>query len=160
MSCNCNCNRKNGSDVNDFITLVPGGTAADATYIVGLTHYTCGNKKMLLADTLHPVKAELTATPVGTPIDLGDGNYLQECVFSGTVTYKPCGCCKPETEYITYRDYLPCSAATSPTLTVGTVVASPKPITYYVSNGCECCQQTKPCTNQIAITTSVNVTTA
>jgi hypothetical protein len=40
------------------------------------------------------------------------------------------------------------------------VAASPKPITYYQNNGCGCCQGTYPCTNRIAITTSINVTTA
>ena len=37
MNCKCRC--KNGSDVLDFLTSVPGGTAADATYEIGLTHY-------------------------------------------------------------------------------------------------------------------------
>jgi hypothetical protein len=38
------------------------------------------------------------------------------------------------------------------------VAASPKPITYYQNNGCGCCQGTRPCTNQIALTTSIEVT--
>ena len=43
---------------------------------------------------------------------------------------------------------------------IDTVVASPKPITYYQNNGCGCCAGTYPSTNQIAITTSINVATA
>ncbi len=164
MACNCNCNCKNGNDKKDFLTPFPGNTPADSTYILGLTHFTCCNRKMALADTEHPVKAELTVTPVGTPIYVGtDGNdsYCQECLIRGTVTYCPCGSCSPQTEYIYHRECLPCSSATTPTITVGTVAASPKPINVYVNNGCcGCCQQTKPCTNQIAITTSLNVTTA
>lgn len=70
---NCNCNCKNGQDVLDFLTSVPGGTAANATYQLGLTHFTCGNRKMLVADPTHPVISQLAATPVGTPIDLGNG---------------------------------------------------------------------------------------
>ena len=59
---NCNCNCKNGQDALDFLTSVPGGTAADATYQLGLTHYTCGGRKMTLADPTHPVVSQLTAT--------------------------------------------------------------------------------------------------
>ena len=63
-------------------------------------------------------------------------------------------------QYVSKRMCLPCSSATSPTLTIGKVSASPKPITVYLNNGCcGCCQSTKPCTNQIAITTSINVAT-
>ena len=40
----------------------------------------------------------------------------------------------------------------------GEVKASPKPIKYYINNGCGCCQGTRPCTNQIALNTSIQVT--
>lgn len=157
----CNCSYRNGQDVLDFLTPAPGGTATDATYIVGLTHNTCGGRNMLLNDATHPVIAELTATAVGAPIDLGNGTLCQECQIAGTVTYCPCNSCSPQVEYVSKCVCLPCGAATSPTLTIGTVAASPKPVTVYVSNGCcGCCQQTKPCTKQIAITTSINVTPA
>ena len=156
----CNCNVRNGADVQDFLVSVPGGTAANATYQIGLTHYTCGNRKMSLNDQTHPVVANLTATPIGSPIDVGNGSYCQECLIAGTVTYCPCNSCSPQTEYVSKRICLPCSTATSPTLTIGTVVASPKPIMVYVNGGCGCCQQATPCTNQIAITTSINVTPA
>lgn len=159
MKCNCIC--KNGSDVKDFLLPAPGGTEANSTYVLGLTHYTCGGRNMLLADSTHPVIAQLTATPVGSPIDLGNGVLCQECQISGTVTYCPCNSCSPEVEYVSQRVCLPCSEATSPTITIGTVQASPKPITVYVNNGCcGCCQSVKPCTNQIAITTSINVVPA
>ena len=103
-------------------------------YALGLTHYTCGNMKMAVNDPAHPVQCNLTIEPVGQPIDLGNGIYGQEFLIAGTVTYCPCGGCK------------------------GEVNASPKPITYYVNNGCGCCRAQKPCTNQIAITTSIEVT--
>ena len=158
MNNKCNLN---GTDVLDFLTSVPGGTEASATYQIGLTHYSCCNRQMLLNDPTHPVIASLTATPVGVPIDLGNGTLCQECQIAGTVTYRPCNACSPQTEYVSQRVCLPCSEATSPTLTIGTVAASPKPITVYVNNGCcGCCAQTKPCSNQIAITTSINVTPA
>lgn len=153
---NCNCNCRNGSDIQDFLVSVAGGTAANANYILGLTHFTCGNKKMAVADTVHPVKADLTATPVGLPVSVGNGAFCIECLISGTVTYKPCNCCEPRTEYVSHQVCVPCSSAVVPTVTIGDVVASPKPITYYQG----CCQGTYPCTNRIALTTSINVTTA
>ena len=154
------CNCKNGTDDLDFLIPVAGGTETDATYTIGLTHYTCGGRNMLLADPTHPVIAELTATPIGTPIDTDNGAFCQECIVAGTVTYRPCNSCSPRVEYVSKRMCLPCSSATSPTLTIGKVSASPKPITVYLNNGCcGCCQSTKPCTNQIAITTSINVAT-
>ena len=131
MACNC----KNGTDQPDFLTPVPGGTPANATYQLGLTHYTCGCRKMLLADPTHPVIAELTVTPIGTPIDLGNDTFCQECVIAGTVTYCPCNSCSPRVEYVSHRECLPCSSDAVPTITVGTVAASPKPIKVYVNNG-------------------------
>jgi len=150
---------KNGTDVQDFLLPFPGGTAAGATYVLGLTHTTCGGRKMLLADTAHPVVANLTAKAVGTPVDVGNGIFCQECQIAGTVTYKPCGSCEPRTEYVSYQCCLPCSSTTSPTLTIGEVAASPKPITVYQNTPCGCCQSTLACTNQIALTTSINVAT-
>lgn len=158
--CNCNCNQRNGSDVQDFLVSFPGGTPAAAAYELGLTHYTCGGRKLLVSDALHPVIAQLEAIPIGTPIDLGDGYFCQECQIAGTVTYKPCGCCEPRTEYVSLQLCLPCSSAVSPKIGIGEVVASPKAITYYQNNGCGCCQGTYQSTNQITITTSISVATA
>ena len=154
---NCNCNCKNGSDVQDF--LLSSETAG--VYILGLTHYTCGGRKLSLADATHPVIATLEATPIGQPQDVGNGVFCQECLVAGTVTYKGCCGCEPRTEFVTYQCCLPCSSATQPKIAIETVVASPKAITYYVNNGCcGCCQGTYSCTNQIALTTSIAVTAA
>ena len=112
MNCNCNC--KNGQDNLDFLVPYPGGTPADATYEIGLTHFTCCHRNMQLADPLHPVIAQLTATPVGAPIDLGNDAFCQEVQLAGTVTYCPCNSCSPQTEYVSKRICLPCSATTSP----------------------------------------------
>ena len=156
----CNCNYRNGSDNQDFLVSVPGGTDADATYIIGLTHNTCGGRKMLVADATHPVTANLEAVAIGAPVNVGNGALCQECVIAGTVTYKACGACEPRTEYVSTQCCLPCSSTTTPNVALGEVVASPKPITYYQQSGCGCCQGTYPWTNQIAITTSINVTPA
>ena len=101
-----------------------------------------------------PVEAQAA----GTPISLGNGIYCQEFTVFGTVTYCPCGSCRPEEEYVTLQDCITTTSATQPKLALGEVNASPKPITYYMNNGCGCCRATKACTNQIAITTSIEVT--
>lgn len=150
----CNCNCKNGSDELDF--LISSETAG--VYLLGLTHYTCGRKKMLVQDAVHPVISQLNVSPIGNPVDVGNGIYCQECQIAGTVTYKGCGCCEPRTEYVSYQVCLPCTSATQPKLGIGEVVASPKAISYYMNNGCGCCTGTYPCTNMITLTTSIEVT--
>lgn len=149
MACNCN----NGKTFADSPSLIPGGTAADASYLIALDHYTCGNRK-LCTQEVFPVTADLKATALGSPVDVGNGAYCQEVLISGTCTYMPftCGCqCNvcPRTENIYCVICVPCSSATTPTLTIGNSVASPTKV--------QPCQNT---TNCIAITTSLNVATA
>lgn len=147
MSCN-----QNGKTLVEYLTPVPGGTATDASYLLALDHFTCGNRK-LCAQEIFPVTADLKFTPLGTPVDIGNGTYCQEVLCSGTVTYMPyvcgcqCGVC-PRTENIYCTFCVPCSAATTPTLTAGTAVASPTNV--------QPCQNV---TNAIAITCTVNVAT-
>ena len=146
-----NCNN-NGKTLVVSLTTVPGGTAANANYLLALDHYTCGNRKLCVQEVF-PVTADLKATPLGAPVSVGNGSYCQEVLVSGTVTYMPyqCGCqCNicPRTENIYCTICVPCSSAATPTLAVGTSVASPTNV--------------KPCdniTNCIAITTTINVTT-
>lgn len=153
MSCN---NGKNGSDVLDFITLVAGGTAENSTYQIGLTHYTCGCRKVSINDNTHPVIGTLNATVVNEPQDLGNGTYCCEVLLAGTVTYKQCGCCSPKTDYVSIVRCLPCASDAIPTIKVGEVVCSPEPIPFYSGN---CCQGSLAGTNKIAITTSLNIST-
>ena len=148
MACNCN----NGKTFVVSLTTIPGGTAADASYLLQLDHYTCGNRK-LCTQEVFPVTADLKATSLGLPVDVGNGSYCQEVLISGTCTYMPfvcgcqCGVC-PRTENIYCTICVPCSAATTPTLAVGTSVASPTNV--------QPCQNT---TNCIAVTTTLNVAT-
>ena len=101
--------------------------------------------------------ADLKVTPLGAPIATPVGGtevYCQEVLISGTCTYMPykCGCqCNvcPQTDNIYCTLCVPCSAATTPTLTIGTAVASP-------TNVQPCCNVT----NCVAITTTLNVATA
>lgn len=147
-----NCNN-NGKTLVVSLTTIPGGTAADANYLLQLDHYTCGNRK-LCTQEMFPVTADLKATAIGQPVNVGNGSYCQEVLISGSVTYMPyvCGCnCNvcPRSENIYCSVCVPCSAATSPTLAIGESVATP-------TGAQPCCN----ITNAIAITTSLNVTTA
>ncbi len=149
MSCNCN----NGRTELVSLTTVPGGTAANADYLLALDHYTCGNRK-LCTQEVFPITADLKFTVLGTPVDVGNATFCCEVLVSGTVTYQPfvCGCqCNvcPRTDNIYTTLCVPCSSAAVPTLTAGTAVCSP-------TNVKPCCNVT----NAIAITTTLNVTTA
>ena len=146
-----NCNN-NGKTFVVSLTTVPGGTAADASYLLQLDHYTCGNRK-LCTQEIFPVTADLKATAIGTPVDVGNSTFCQEVLISGTCTYMPytCGCnCNvcPRTDNIYCTICVPCSAATTPTLAIGTSQASP-------TGAQPCCNVT----NCVAITTTLNVTT-
>lgn len=153
MSCNC----KNGTTEIDFLTLVSGGTAENATYQLALTHYTCGNRK-ICATGYFPVSANLQYRVLGTPQSLGNGTYCCDVLVTGTCTYMPykCGCnqqcpCNqcPISENIYFSMCIPCSSSAVPTITGGDVVATPTNLT-------DCCSVT----NAIGISTSFNVTTA
>lgn len=145
------CN--NGKTLVEYLTPVAGGTAENATYLLLLDHYTCGNRK-LCTQEVFPVAADLNAKALGAPVSVGNNAYCQEVLISGTCTYMPysCGCqCNvcPRTENIYCVICVPCSSAVTPTLTIGTSVASPTDVR-------PCCNVT----NAIAITTTLNVTTA
>ena len=150
MACN-----NNGKTFVVSLTTVPGGTAANANYLLALDHYTCGNRKLCSQGEVFPVTADLKATAIGAPVDVGNGTFCQEVLISGTCTYMPyrCGCqCQcgvcPVTDNIYCTICVPCSSAVTPTLAIGNSVASPTNV--------------QPCnniTNCMAITTTLNVTT-
>lgn len=151
MACNC----KNGTTEIDFLTLVPGGTATDATYQLSLTHYTCGNRK-ICATGFFPVTANLDYKVLGTPQSVGNDTYCCDVLCTGTCTYMPYRCgsqCQcnqcPVTDNIYFTLCVPCSSAVAPTITAGTTVATPTNLT-------DCCN----ITNAVGISTSFNVATA
>ena len=146
-----NCNN-NGKTLVEYLTPVPGGTAANATYLLALDHFTCGNKKLCINEA-YLVDADVKFKAIGSPVSVGNGSFCQEVQVSGTCSYMPykcgcqCGVC-PVTENIFCTICVPCSSAVSPTLTAGEAVASP-------TNVQPCCS----ITNAIAITTTLNVAT-
>ena len=145
-----NCNN-NGKTFVVSLTTVPGGTAANADYLLALDHYTCGNRK-LCTQEVFPVSAELNAYPLGQPVDVGNGVFCQEVLIKGNVTFMPykCGCqCCPQEDKIYTTICVPCSSNVTPKVGIETSVASP-------TNVQPCCNVT----NCIAITTTINVATA
>lgn len=143
MSCN------NGKTNVVSLTTIPGGTAANASYLLQLEHFLCGNRKLCINDA-YPLVSDLKFTPVGTPVSVGNGAYCCEVAVTGTVTYMPyaCGCGCARQDQVFCSICVPCSAATVPTITGGTAVVAP-------TNVQPCCN----ITNAVAITTSLNVTT-
>lgn len=146
------CNNYNGQTFVNTLTPAPGATAENATYVVDLTHYTCGNRK-ICANGAYPVTADLNFKASGLPQSVGNETYVQDVLITGTCTYMPykngqsnCGCNCPVTENIWAVVSVPVSAATAPTITAGDTLASP-------TNLRDCCSLT----NAVSLVCSFNV---
>ena len=88
---------KNGSTEVNFLTPFAGATATSASYLLQLTHFTCGNKQMCLnnADDL-PVVSNLNLQQVGSIQQLGEDTYCCDVRCICDLTYQQiCGnsCC-------------------------------------------------------------------
>jgi len=132
------CNNQNGRTIVDTLTPVPGGTATETTYVVDLTHYTCGNRK-ICSNSAYPLNGTLAYRALGTPEQVGDGAYVADILITGTVSYMPyrtgncacngnscsCSCNCPITENVWEKVSIPVTTATAPTLTAGSVIVSP-----------------------------------
>jgi len=147
----------NGQTFVNTCIPAPGATATNATYVVDLTHYNCGNRK-LCANGAYPVTANLSFKAVGAPQSVGNDAYVQDILITGTVTYMPyrngqgscgCGCNCPVTENIWATVSVPVSSATAPTVTAGETIAAP-------TNLRDCCS----ITNAESIVGSFNLATA
>lgn len=147
----------NGQTFVNTCIPAPGATATNATYVVDLTHYNCGNRK-LCANGAYPVTANLNFKAVGVPQSVGNDAYVQDILITGTVTYMPyrngqsscgCGCNCPVTENIWATVSVPVSSATAPTVTAGETIAAP-------TNLRDCCS----ITNAESIVGSFNLATA
>lgn len=154
MACN---NNFNGQTFVNTLTPAPGATAESATYVVDLTHYTCGNRK-ICANGAYPVTADLNFKASGAPQSVGNDTWVQDVLITGTCTYMPyrngqnncgCGCNCPVTENVWAVVSVPVSSATAPTLTGGETIASP-------TNLRDCCS----ITNAVSLVCSFNVATA
>ena len=150
------CNIYHGQTFVNTVTPAPGATATNATYVVDLTHYTCGNRK-ICANGAYPVTADLNYKMVGSPQPVGNGTYVQDVLITGTCNYMPyrqnqgggCGCQCPVTENVWATVSIPLGSATVPTLTAGETIASP-------TNLRDCCSVT----NAVSLVCSFNAATA
>ena len=150
------CNNLNGQTYVNSLTAAPGATATDATYVVDLTHFCCGNKKVC-ANGAYPITAELNYRLSGAPQSVGNDTYVQDILITGTCIYMPyrngqsygCGCNCPVTENVWATVSIPLGSATAPTITAGDTLAS-------ATNLRDCCS----ITNAVSIVGSFNVATA
>ena len=150
------CNNYNGQTFVNTCIPAPGATATAATYVVDLTHYTCGNRK-ICANGAYPVTADLKYKAVGAPQAVGNDAYVQDVLITGTCTYMPhknnqncgCGCNCPVTENIWATVSVPVASDTAPTVTAGETIASP-------TNLKDCCN----ITNAVSLVGSFNLATA
>lgn len=147
----------NGQTYVNTCIPAPGSTATNATYVVDLTHYTCGNRK-ICANGAYPITGDLKYKAVNAPQPVGNDTYVQDVLITGTVTYMPyrygqnqcgCGCNCPVTENVWATVSVPVTAATSPTITAGEVLATP-------TNLRDCCS----ITNAVSLVGSFNLTPA
>ena len=152
MSCNCN----NGSTYVNTCIPVPGATAEDATYVIELTHFLCGNRKVC-ANSAFPIAANLNYQVLSVQ-DVGNGAYNANIFITGQVSYKPYrsgyngGC---ECEDNCYRNdnvwatvSVPVTTADAPLITAGVTNCA-------ATNLRDCCSVS----NAVSIVTSFNVGT-
>ena len=147
----------NGETYVNTVIPAPGATAADATYVIDLTHYLCGNRK-ICANSAYPLTANLDYKVLNAPRAVGNDTYQVDILIAGTVTYMPyrngqsscgCDCHCPRTENLWATISVPWGSATAPAVTAGEAYASP-------ANMRDCCSVTNAC----SITGSCNLATA
>ena len=123
---------KNGSTEVNFLTPYPAVAAGTDSYLLQLTHYTCGNKQMCLnnADGL-PVVSNLTLQQVGAIQALGGGTYCCDVRCICDLTYQQiCGssCCPNyclQTEKCVATVCVPVTSDTAATLTANGALVTP-----------------------------------
>ena len=151
MACYCN----NGQTYLNSVIRATGATAESATYVMDLTHYTCGNRKICINGAF-PMTANLNYQVLSVQ-SVGNETYNCDILVSGTCTYMPyrqgqnCGCgCQcnpcPITENIWTSLSIPLETSDIPEVNAGTCIVTP-------ANVRDCCNVT----NALSITTSFNV---
>ena len=145
----------NGKTLLNAVIPAPGATATDATYVVDLTHYTCGNRK-ICANGAYPVSAQLSYQVYNPPRAVGNDTFVVDILITGSCSYMPyrngqgqCGCNCPVTENVWAIVSVPVASETVPTITAGTVLANPTNLT-------DCCNLT----NAVSLVGSFNLATA
>ena len=144
---------QNGKTYVNFLTPVPGGSATSASYLLNLTHFTCGNKKMCVnsADGF-PAASNLEVQVLGAPrLIPNTGTYCCDVRCICTLTYQQvwgCGCCENtclQDEKVAAIVCVPVTSAEIPNVTEMGVIASPA----NVNCGCH---STNECSLSISFT--------
>lgn len=149
-----NCNRNGETYVNTLVP-VPGGTATDTDYVIDLTHFLCGNRKVC-ANSAFPIACDLKYQVLSVEA-VGDA-FVANIFITGQVSYKPyrqccnqCGCednCY-RTDNIWATVSVPVTTADIPTVTGGAVKCA-------ATNMRDCCSVS----NAVSLVTSFNVASA
>lgn len=148
------CFNTNGQTYVNTCVPVPGASATSATYVVDLTHFTCGNRK-ICANGAYPVTGSLSYKVLDAPKSVGNNSYVVDVLITGTCTYLPyrtgqstcgCGCNCPISENVWATVSVPVASAAVPTITAGDVLASP-------TNLRDCCSVT----NAVSLVSSFNL---
>ena len=79
------CNRNGETYVNTLVP-VPGGSATDTDYVIDLTHYLCGNRKVC-ANSAFPISCNLNYQVLS--VDAVGDAFVANLFISGQVNYKP-----------------------------------------------------------------------
>ena len=116
----------NGQTHVNTVIPFPGATATAATYVVDLTHYFCGNRKVC-ANSAFPIAANLNYQVLSVD-EVGKGVYNATIFVTGQISYKPyrngcnsCGCednCY-RTDNVWATISVPVTSADTPTITPG-----------------------------------------
>ena len=145
MACN------NGKTFLNSLVPFPGATTTEASYLINLTHYTCGGRRICSLESF-PVSADLNYK-VQDIESVGESLYNMKVLATGTVSYMPynpncpCSSC-PVTEPIYAYLSIPVASDTVPTITAGDTVCA--------LNGVSCACNTS---SSIDITTAFTVAT-
>ena len=144
MSCN-NC----GKTYVNFLTPAPGGTATEASYNLGLTYYTCGQRQMCVnSGDGFPIAKNLDVQAISAPRLIGNGQYCCDVRCVCDVVYQPTGCCGcPRTETVVAVVCVPCGQ-NAPTVTANGVLCDP------AGGDCGCAT-----TNEVSLTVSFTLET-
>lgn len=134
------------------MTPFPGATDTEASYLINLTHYTCGGRKICALESF-PITANLNYTIQDT-VEVGKGLYDMTVLATGTITYmpynpgRPCNTC-PITEPIYTYLSVPVTANVGNSIAPNEVVCS--------LNGINCACNTS---SSIDLTAAFTVNTA
>lgn len=138
------CNCKNGKSYINFLTPAPGNTAEAASYNLGITHYTCGNKK-ICADSIVSA-SDLNIQALGSPTLIGNGQYCCDIRVLCTIVYQPlCPCECMKSEILAVDLCVPCGESITGIIPNG-AIANP------VKVGCGCNS-----TNEVSLNVSFTV---